>query len=119
MKKCNLLPETDIQGTRSYVGTCNSRDFYKGTSFKMVGEWSSDTHYFNNEYVIDFVSYKGALLSCAKSHLSSSVNTPVLTKDGDKITGIQPNEYWSFVMSGIEGPAGKVWVPKVADGNLT
>lgn len=46
----------------------------------MSGEWKDETNYFNDEYIVDFVAYKGALLSCSKSHLSSATTEPVLIK---------------------------------------
>lgn len=120
MKKNNIQPNIDLQNSREYYGAYNSRDFYKGTSFKMAGEWMTNTHYFNDEYIVDFVSFEGALLSCIKSHTSSSLNVPELIRKEDKIVGIKPNLFWAFVMSGVEGPEGKVWVPTVSnDGTIT
>lgn len=119
MKKINIQPDIDLQNSREYYGAYNSRDFYKGTSFKMVGEWITNTHYFNDEYIVDFVSFEGALLSCIRSHTSSSLNMPELVRENDKIIGIKPNLFWAFVMAGVEGPAGKVWVPEVKNGIIS
>lgn len=119
MKKNNILPVTDLQNSREYVGAYNSRDFYKGTSFKMAGEWITNTHYFNDEYIVDFVSFEGALLSCIRSHTSSSLNMPELVWEENKIIGIKPNLFWAFVMAGVEGPTGKVWVPEINNGILS
>lgn len=119
MKKSNILPTIDLQNSREYSGAYNSRDFYKGTSFKMAGEWITNTHYFNDEYIVDFVSFEGALLSCVRSHTSSSLNMPELVRENDKIIGIKPNLFWAFVMAGVEGPAGKVWVPEINNGILS
>ena len=119
MKKNNILPTIDLQNSREYSGAYNSRDFYKGTSFKMAGAWTPDTHYFNDEYIVDFVSCEGALLSCVRSHTSSSLNMPELVRENDKIIGIKPNLFWAFVMAGVEGPAGKVWVPEINNGILS
>lgn len=119
MKKNNILPTIDLQNSREYSGAYNSRDFYKGTSFKMAGEWITNTHYFNDEYIVDFVSFEGALLSCIRSHTSSSLNMPELVWENDKIIGIKPNLFWAFVMAGVEGPAGKVWVPEVKNGIIS
>ena len=119
MKKNNVLPTIDLQNSREYSGAYNSRDFYKGTSFKMAGEWITNTHYFNDEYIVDFVSFEGALLSCIRSHTSSSLNMPELVRENDKIIGIKPNLFWAFVMAGVEGPAGKVWVPEVKNGIIS
>lgn len=119
MKKINIQPNIDLQNSREYVGAYNSRDFYKGTSFKMAGEWMTNTHYFNDEYIIDFVAFEGALLSCTRSHTSSSLNMPKLVWENDKIIGIKPNLFWAFVMAGVEGPTGKVWVPEINNGILS
>ena len=119
MKKNNIQPNIDLQNSREYVGAYNSRDFYKGTSFKMAGEWMTNTHYFNDEYIIDFVAFEGALLSCTRSHTSSSLNMPELVWENDKIIGIKPNLFWAFVMAGVEGPTGKVWVPEINNGILS
>lgn len=119
MKKNNILPTIDLQNLREYSGAYNSRDFYKGTSFKMAGEWITNTHYFNDEYIVDFVSFEGALLSCVRSHTSSSLNMPELVRENDKIIGIKPNLFWAFVMAGVEGPVGKVWVPEVKNGIIS
>lgn len=127
MKRSNdILPQVDLSNSREYYGMYNSRDFYKGTSFKMSGEWTPNTHYFNDEYIVDFVSFEGALLSCIRGHCSSSPelkgeDVPKLKRDERGIvTGIEPNVYWSFVLAGTEGPSGKVWVPQISsDGLLT
>lgn len=119
MKKNNIQPNIDLQNSREYVGAYNSRDFYKGTSFKMAGEWMTNTHYFNDEYIIDFVAFEGALLSCTRSHTSSSLNMPELVWEENKIIGIKPNLFWAFVMAGVEGPTGKVWVPEVKNGIIS
>lgn len=119
MKKNNILPTIDLQNSREYFGAYNSRDFYKGTSFKMAGEWMTNIHYFNDEYIIDFVAFEGALLSCTRSHTSSSLNMPELVWEEDKIIGIKPNLFWAFVMAGVEGPTGKVWVPEINNGILS
>lgn len=119
MKKNNILPTIDLQNSREYSGAYNSRDFYKGTSFKMAGEWITNTHYFNDEYIVDFVSFEGALLSCVRSHTSSSLNMPELVWEENKIIGIKPNLFWAFVMAGVEGPTGKVWVPEINNGILS
>lgn len=109
--KNNIIP-LDITNPINKCETFSPRDVYKGTSFKMTGEWTENMNYFNDEYIIDWVVYEGALLSCVKSHLSSQSNKPELVYgDNDQIIGIQPNEYWVFVLAGIEGPQGSVWEP--------
>lgn len=116
----NITPPTDLTNSREYYGMYNSRDFYRGTSFKMSGDWTPNTHYFNDEYIIDFVAWDGALLSCVRSHISSESNRPVVVKDeSGAVIGIKTNPYWIYVMSGTEGPAGKVWVPEVKNGIIS
>ena len=101
---CNLIPNTNF--TKEELNKFFTRDFYKGKSFNYVSNWKNNTHYFNDEYIIDFVSYKGALLACKHSHLSSSTNEPVLIY-GDsahpkQITGVD-SLFWEFILSGPEG----------------
>lgn len=116
----NITPLTDLTNSREYYGMYNSRDFYRGTSFKMSGYWTPNTHYFNDEYIVDFVAWDGALLSCVRSHISSESNRPVVVKDeSGAVIGIKTNPYWIYVMSGTEGPAGKVWVPEVKNGIIS
>lgn len=80
-----------------YYKLRNSRDFYTGTSFKMSA-WDFNTWYFNDENIIDFVSYKGCLLYCKRSHISSESNEPAPIIENDIIIGIHPNIFWEFVM---------------------
>lgn len=116
----NITPPTDLTNSREYYGMYNSRDFYRGTSFKMSGYWTPNTHYFNDEYIVDFVAWDGALLSCVRSHISSESNRPIVVKDeSGAVIGIKTNPYWIYVMSGTEGPAGKVWVPEVKNGIIS
>lgn len=105
MRKTSILPDIDLQNSMEYYGMYNSRDFYKGTSFKMSGEWSANTHYFNDEYIIDFVSWDGSLWACQRSHLSSVGNEPNVN-----------SRFWTEVITGVEG---KAYVPSLDDdGNL-
>lgn len=107
MKRINdIIPDIDLQYSEYHPQ--NSRDYYKGTSFKMSGEWTVDTHYFNDDFIVSFVSFSGALLSCLQNHQSSEYNKPELIYDDqEKIVGIKPNEYWNFILAGTEGPIGK------------
>lgn len=135
----NLHPDINLTNAREYYGAYDSRDLKKGKSFNMAGEWKSGTHYWNDEYVSDFVSYKGTLLSCKKSHLADSNNEPILVmQDVDGIAvpcGIKNNIYWTFVIGSVpgadgegkQGPPGKdgdqnIWfgttVPKNEDGTV-
>lgn len=116
VRKSSIIP-TDISSSREYYGLNNSQDIYKGTSFKFSGEWVSGTHYFNDEYVIDFVTHEYindqgetvmGMWACNRNHLSSTANEPMLN-----------SRFWSFVMSGATGKPGQVYVPSVdSNGNL-
>lgn len=117
MAKRNLVPDTNIDSSRDALGRFHTRDFYKGKSFNYALSWANNTHYFNDEYITDFVSYQGALLACRRSHLSSSNNEPILIygdpSNPDKITGVD-SPLWDFVLAGSEGVSGKdgqVYVP--------
>ncbi len=95
--------------SEEYYKLRSSRDFYTGTSFKM-STWDLNTRYFNDENIIDFVSYKGCLLYCTRSHISSESNEPVPIIENDIIVGIHPNIFWKFVMGtngkGVKGDKG-------------
>lgn len=120
MKRSNILPPIEPESSRDYYGLYQSRDFYKGTSFKMKGIWDPGTHYFNDEYIIDYVAYEGALLACKRSHLAEHSNRPILVYNQDGvIIGIESSPYWTFVLSGVKGDAGeKVLFERIfEDGN--
>ena len=105
MEKYKILPVIDLQNSREYYGLQNSRDFYKGTSFKMSGEWKSGIHYFNDEYIIDFVAYEQTLWACQRSHISDLSNPPS-----------KNSQFWTEVVTGVEG---KAYVPSLDEnGNL-
>ena len=116
VRKSSIIP-TDISSSREYYGLNNSQDIYKGTSFKFSGEWVSGTYYFNDEYVIDFVTHEYVndqgetvmgMWACNRNHLSSISNEPAFN-----------SRFWSFVMSGVTGKPGQVYVPSVdSNGNL-
>lgn len=93
----NIIIEDEVKSAE-YYNMYSSRDFYRGTSFKMAGKWTENTHYFNDEHIIDFISYEGALLYCLRGHVSSSSNEPQLVYDKDVIVGIEPNQFWEFIM---------------------
>ena len=116
----NIYPDIDLMNSREYYGAYNSKDLYKGKSFNMSGEWATNVHYFNDDFITDFVSFGGALLSCKKSHLSSSNNRPTIVYEDGVPTGVMPNSFWSFVLGGVsgkdgqdgkDGMDGKVFVP--------
>lgn len=93
----NILPDVDLLNSREYYGAYNSRDFQKGTSIEMSGEWQPGVHYFNDEYYISFTSYQGALLSCKRSHIANSNNEPKLITQSvggfDVVIGIEQSNY--------------------------
>lgn len=99
MKRSNVNVIIDNAiNSQDYYRMYSSRDFYRGTSFKMAGAWTPDTHYFNDEHIIDFISYNGALLYCLRGHLSSEWNKPNLVYENDIIVGVESNPYWAFIM---------------------
>lgn len=100
MKK-NIIPDIDLQNEIQKNKILNSRDFYKGKSFRFAHEWHDGMNYFNDEFYTDFVVYNNVLLACKKSHFSSSLNIPQIIYDGIQPIGITNNDYWSFVLSGI------------------
>lgn len=111
MKRSNVNVIIDNAiNSQDYYRMYSSRDFYRGTSFKMAGAWTPDTHYFNDEHIIDFISYEGALLYCLRGHLSSEWNKPNLIYKDDIIVGVESNPYWAFIMGnsgkGDIGPIG-------------
>lgn len=109
MKKYNMDPFMEKALSDEYYKLRSSRDFYTGTSFKM-STWDLNTRYFNDENIIDFVSYEGCLLYCTRSHISSESNEPVPIIENDIIVGIHPNIFWKFVMGtngkGLKGDKG-------------
>lgn len=118
MKKINIQPDIDLQNSREYYGVSNSRDFYKGKSFNFAQGWAPGINYYNDSYIQDFVAYRGTLLACHKSHLSSSLSEPKLLyndpEDSTKPTGVD-SPFWEFVFSGTTGATGEngqVYVPE-------
>lgn len=99
MKRSNVnVIVEDAINSQDYYRMYSSRDFYRGTSFKMAGAWAPNTHYFNDEHIVDFISYNGSLLYCLRGHLSSEWNKPMLIYENDIIIGVEPNPYWAFIM---------------------
>lgn len=99
MKRSNVNVIIDNAiNSQDYYRMYSSRDFYRGTSFKMAGAWAPNTHYFNDEHIVDFISYNGSLLYCLRGHLSSEWNKPMLIYENDIIIGVEPNPYWAFIM---------------------
>jgi hypothetical protein len=71
----------------------HTRDYYKGKSFHIHGEWVLGQHYFNDDFITSWVTYKGALLYCKKSHISNLSTEPILEYEGSIVSGIKPNEF--------------------------
>jgi len=46
----------------------NTRTFYKGKSFRYNYEWNEFGHYSNDDFIQDFVSYKGKMYVCVKAN---------------------------------------------------
>ena len=59
----NIKPDIDLQNSIECSRITESREYYKGKSFNFANEWHSGINYFNDNYVTDFVSYKGTLLA--------------------------------------------------------
>lgn len=97
----------------------HSRDFYKGTSFK-ISEWKLNAHYYSDEYIIDFVSLDGCLLFCKRSHVSNEETKPIPIIENDVIIGIEKNPCWGFIMGnngrGVQGDAATISVGEVTTG---
>lgn len=76
----DITPEEVIFSPTSGCATNNivqyikneSRDYYKGTSFRWAGEWESGKLYSGDEYYVDFVSYEGALWVCVHTHFGTT-----------------------------------------------
>ena len=110
----NIKPDIDLQNSIERSRITESREYYKGKSFNFAKEWHPGINYFNDNYITDFVSYKGTLLVCRRTHLSSNSNRPELLfedpKDSNQPTGVK-SEYWDFILAGTPGPGGKVYIP--------
>lgn len=110
----NIKPDIDLQNSIERSRITESREYYKGKSFNFAKEWQPGINYFNDNYITDFVSYKGTLLVCRRTHLSSNSNRPELLfedpKDSNQPTGVK-SEYWDFILAGTPGPGGKVYIP--------
>lgn len=90
---------TDIKPKSvNFSSQINSRDYYKGTSFRWAGSWEPGKLYSNDTYFIDFVSYDGSMWVCIKSHYAS-----------DSVAPSKTSEYWQSVVdnSDMKGPQGE------------
>ena len=103
MKK-NIIPDINLQNEIQKNKILNSRDFYKGKSFRFLHEWHDGTTYFNDDFYTDFVVYQNVLLACSNTHTSNSSNVPVIIYKGLQPIGVENSEFWSFVFSGIVNP---------------
>lgn len=96
----------------------------KGKSFRWVGGWKENEHYFNTEFVQDFCRIEGAVIVCKASHFSTEENKPkiIFDEQGNEI-GIEKNAYWEiailpntdFIISGDNVPDGIITTNKLAD----
>lgn len=100
MKK-NIIPDINLQNDIQKNKILNSRDFYKGKSFRFAHEWHDGITYFNDDFYTDFVVYKNVLLACKTTHTSNSSNIPIIVYNGIQPVGVENTEFWSFVLSGI------------------
>lgn len=103
MKK-NIIPDINLQNEIQKNKILNSRDFYKGKSFRFLHEWHDGTTYFNDDFYTDFVVYQNVLLACSNTHTSNSSNVPVIIYKGLQPIGVENSEFWLFVFSGIVNP---------------
>ena len=71
-----------------------SNQFERGHSFNWAGHWKPNTHYFNDEYVTDFVVFNSCLLACRQNHLSS--DEPVLVFVEGRVQDVEGMD-WEFV----------------------
>ena len=100
----------------------------KGKSFRWVGEWKENKHYFNTEFAQDFCRIEGAVVVCKASHFSTQENKPkiVFDEQGNEI-GIEKNAYWEiailpntdFIISGDNIPDGTITTNKLANASVT
>lgn len=67
----------------------NSRDYYKGTSFRWAGTWEVGKLYSNDTFFIDYVSFEGCMWVCIKSHYASDNTKP-----------FKGSPYWQIAVEG-------------------
>ena len=116
MKK--ITPNIDLQNSIQRDRILESRDFYKGKSFR-YSEWTRGHTYYNDEWYTDFVSHNGVLLACQATH--HAVEEPDILRDSDNNPYGVKSSVWSFVMAGTPGPMGQVYKPNYNEetGELT
>ena len=77
-----------------------SNQFERGHSFNWAGAWKTNTHYFNDQYVTDFIVYDGCILVCRKNHLSTTPPEIILDANGRPADVSTP--YWEFVVDTVK-----------------
>lgn len=88
MKK--ITPNLDLQNSIQRDRILESRDFYKGKSFR-YSVWTQGHTYYNDDWYTDFVSYNGALLACNITHVA--VDKPrLLYNDAGNIYGVESSD---------------------------
>lgn len=86
------------------VGNDVTRKYYKGKSFRWAGYWKPGEHYFNDEYIVDFVSIEGAMCVCEVTHFSSESNKPTLKYDEKgNVVGLENTKLWQISLVGAGG----------------
>ena len=88
----------------------DSRDFFKGISFRWAGTWEPNRLYANDEFFVDFVTYDGRMWTCIKSHYATDSTIP----SNNSI-------YWQLAVdkgSGQQGEPGKSPEFKIENNNL-
>lgn len=81
-----------------------SNQFERGHSFNWAGQWEEGKHYFNDEYVTDFITFGSCTLACRKNHISTQENKPKIIFDNNNNTPIGvEGQLWSFVNTSMNG----------------
>lgn len=107
--KINNNSEGDVRTNKNtllsgIIGNDVTRKYYKGKSFRWAGYWKSGEHYFNDEYIVDFVSIEGAMCICEISHFSNEDNKPILKYDNKgNVVGLENTKFWQISLVGGGG----------------
>lgn len=104
MKK--ITPNLDLQNSIERDRILESRDFYKGKSFR-YSSWCKGHTYYNNDLYQDFISIDNVLLACKKTHVASK--KPEITFEQGNYTLTSSD--WTIVMAASPGENGQVYVP--------
>lgn len=70
------MPDRDLQRVITRGNILNSKDYYKGKSINFASTWHAGIQYRNDEFIMDIVSYDGALYACNTTHVSNKFSTP-------------------------------------------